>query len=99
MPAALANYSLPSGVTITSAQSSTSTSPSNEELTQHYILSLRLIDAILEGNQQTLVDKLVLEEKVDCWIQDELQGWTSLHAAACTSRKRLSLTLSTIAID
>ena len=88
MPAALANYSLPSGVTITSAQASTSTiSPSNEELTQHYVLSLRLIDAILEGNQQTLVDKLVLEEKVDCWIQDELQGWTSLHAAACTSRK------------
>jgi len=84
MPATLANYSLPPGVSVTSPEASTSSIPSTEELTQHYILSLRLIDAILEGNQQTLVEKLVLEEKVDCWIQDELQGWSSLHAAACT---------------
>ncbi|GAA5843801.1 hypothetical protein JCM5353_001945 [Sporobolomyces roseus] len=83
MPATLANYSLPPGVSVTSPEASTSSlTPSTEELTQHYVLSLRLIDAILEGNQRTLVEKLVLEEKVDCWIQDELQGWSSLHAAA-----------------
>ncbi|GAA5963556.1 hypothetical protein JCM21900_003220 [Sporobolomyces salmonicolor] len=52
------------------------------EIDEHLALSLRLIDAVLDHDDQ-LVRKLVLEEKVDCWVQDQ-QGWTSLHAAAYT---------------
>ncbi|GAA5961984.1 hypothetical protein JCM3765_007183 [Sporobolomyces pararoseus] len=90
MPAQLNNYSVTPGVTVTTsnafsplASTSSTSGPSTEELSQHYLLSLRLIDAILEGDRQ-LVDKLVLQERVDCWISDELstQGWTALHAAA-----------------
>ncbi|GAA5903485.1 hypothetical protein JCM5296_006267 [Sporobolomyces johnsonii] len=52
------------------------------EIDEHLALSLRLIDAVLD-HDDPLVRKLVLEEKVDCWVQDQ-QGWTSLHAAAYT---------------
>jgi protein arginine N-methyltransferase 2 len=46
-------------------------------------LSQRLIDAVLE-HDDALVHKLVEGEGVECWVQDQ-QGWTALHAAACTS--------------
>ncbi|GAA5991386.1 hypothetical protein JCM5350_007196 [Sporobolomyces pararoseus] len=97
MPAQLNNYSVTPGVTVSTSNSfsplaSTSSSgvPSTEELSQHYLLSLRLIDAILEQDK-LLIDKLVLQERVDCWISDELstQGWTSLHAAAYMGDVRL----------
>jgi hypothetical protein len=81
----LTNYSITPSLTVSHPTASQAI-PSSEELTQHYLLSLRLIDSILE-NDKVLTERLVLEEKVDCWISDELstQGWTSLHAAACKS--------------
>ncbi|GAA6062326.1 hypothetical protein JCM10212_006576 [Sporobolomyces blumeae] len=57
-------------------------STSSTDLDEHWTLSLRLIDAILDDNDHSdLVESLVVNEKVDCWIQDR-QGWSSLHAAA-----------------
>ncbi|GAA5912353.1 protein-arginine N5-methyltransferase [Sporobolomyces salmoneus] len=91
MPAQLNNLNLPSGVSVSTsnafsslASTSTSTQASTDELeyTQHQLLSLRLIDLILERDETGLIEKLVVEEKVECWISDETQGWTSLHAAA-----------------
>lgn len=91
MPAQLNHYSVTPGVTVSASTSNASSSlastsrsgPSPEELSEHYQASLRLIDAILESDR-TLIDQLVLVDKVDCWISDELltQGWTALHAAA-----------------
>ncbi|GAA5908733.1 hypothetical protein JCM6882_008189 [Rhodosporidiobolus microsporus] len=60
-----------------------STLPINQsQLEERLALSLRLIDAVLD-HQDDLVHRLVLEEKVECWVQDR-QGWTALHAAAYT---------------
>jgi len=84
MPAQLKNYNVTPGVSVTTSNTfSALSSPSNEEVSQHYILSLRLIDAILEQDFP-LIERLVLQERVDCWLSDEqsTQGWTSLHAAA-----------------
>lgn len=51
------------------------------DLEEHFALALRLVDAVLDHDDQ-LVRKLVVDERVDCWVQDQ-QGWTALHAAAC----------------
>ncbi|GAA5866279.1 hypothetical protein JCM8547_007227 [Rhodosporidiobolus lusitaniae] len=51
-------------------------------LEERLALSLRLIDAVLEHNDQ-LVRVLVEQEHAECWVQDK-QGWTALHAAAYT---------------
>lgn len=68
-----------------SALSSSSASNSNQlsmqDLDERLALALRLIDAVLE-HDDALVQKLVRDEKADCWVQDK-QGWTALHAAAC----------------
>lgn len=55
-----------------------------DDLDERVALALRLIDAVLDEDDR-LVRMLVLEEKVDAWVQDQ-QGWTALHAAACPSR-------------
>ncbi|GJN88885.1 hypothetical protein Rhopal_001856-T1 [Rhodotorula paludigena] len=52
------------------------------DLEEHFALALRLVDAVLDHDDQ-LVRKLVVDERVDCWVQDQ-QGWTALHAAAYT---------------
>ncbi|GAA5943561.1 protein-arginine N5-methyltransferase [Sporobolomyces koalae] len=83
MPAQLNNYSVTPGVSVTTTNTFEPLSgPSNEDLDNHHLLSLRLIDAILERDQTGLIEKLVVEERVDCWVSDERQGWTCLHAAA-----------------
>ncbi|GAA6042940.1 hypothetical protein JCM8097_000008 [Rhodosporidiobolus ruineniae] len=62
------------------------------EVEEHLALSLRLIDAVLDHEDQ-LVRTLVEQEKVECWVQDQ-QGWTALHAAAYTGNTdHLSLLL------
>ncbi|BGP07510.1 Arginine N-methyltransferase 2 [Rhodotorula toruloides] len=53
-----------------------------DDLDERVALALRLIDAVLDEDDR-LVRMLVLEEKVDAWVQDQ-QGWTALHAAAYT---------------
>lgn len=66
-----------------SALSSSSSSSSHQlqDLDERLALALRLTDAVLE-HDDALVQKLVRDEKADCWVQDK-QGWTALHAAAC----------------
>lgn len=56
------------------------------QLEERIQLSLRLIDAVLDAvneHDDLLVRRLVEEEHCECWVQDQ-QGWTALHAAACT---------------
>ena len=64
-----------------SALSSSSSSHQLQDLDERLALALRLTDAVLE-HDDALVQKLVRDEKADCWVQDK-QGWTALHAAAC----------------
>lgn len=59
------------------------------DVDERVALALRLIDAVLEEDDR-LVRMLVLEEKVDAWVQDQ-QGWTALHAAACEGCARLAV--------
>ncbi|KWU42401.1 hypothetical protein RHOSPDRAFT_21301 [Rhodotorula sp. JG-1b] len=65
-----------------SALSSSSSSHQLQDLDERLALALRLTDAVLE-HDDALVQKLVRDEKADCWVQDK-QGWTALHAAAYT---------------
>ncbi|GAA6017103.1 hypothetical protein JCM11491_003259 [Sporobolomyces phaffii] len=93
MPAQLNNYSVTPGVTVTTTNAFGALA-SEDELSQHHLVSLRLIDAILDRDAR-LVDHLVHTERVDCWISDpnSTQGWTALHAAAYVGDVSLLKTL------
>ncbi|BGP24153.1 Arginine N-methyltransferase 2 [Rhodotorula toruloides] len=85
MPARLAqqpvHVSVPTSNSFDALAEDRDTAP-HDDLDERVALALRLIDALLD-EEDTLVKMLVLEEKVDAWVQDQ-QGWTALHAAAYT---------------